>query len=253
MSKWILAMGTLLAAFLFTACESKKDQKALLVGLQSGYPPFEFIDKEGKVAGFDVDLAGLIAEKLGKQLVIKDMEFEAEILSLRQGSIDLILSGMNITPKRLQEIAMVPYHGNDVQNLSLIFWNTIPEGIHSLEDLKGATVSVQAGAVSAIYIQNFPEIQVKSFQGTSQPLMDVKYRKSAASLVEEEVALYLKSQHPEIKILQVPIPKGSIMGFGIGVKKENQELVSQVQQAINELKASGVMKKLEEKWFKEES
>lgn len=249
MTKWFLAMWLCLAASIFTSCESKKDQNALVVGLQSGYPPFEFIDKEGKVSGFDVDLAELIAEKLGKKLVIQDMEFEAEILSLKQGRIDLIVSGMNITPKRLQEIAMVPYHGNDLQNLSLIFWNTIPEGIHSLEDLKGAIISVQAGAVSDIYIQNFPEIKVKSFQGTSQPLMDVKYGKSIANLVEGEVALYLKSKHPEIKILNVPIPEGSIMGFGIGIKKENQELVVQVQKIVQELKAAGLIKKLEEKWF----
>ena len=100
-----------------------------MIGLQSGYPPFEFMDTTGKLVGFDVEMAEIIAKKLQKTLVIKDMEFEGVILSLKQGKIDLIMSGMNITPSRLKEISMVPYHGEDATSLSLIFWNEIPPGI----------------------------------------------------------------------------------------------------------------------------
>ena len=104
------------------------------------HPLNSWMPKE-KLVGFDVDVAELIAEKLGKTLVIKDMEFEGEILSLKQGKIDLILSGMDITPSRLKEILMVPYHGEATISLSLIFWNEIPEGVNSLEDI--ATCLIQ--------------------------------------------------------------------------------------------------------------
>lgn len=81
--------------------------------------------------------------------------------------------------------------------------------------------------------------------------MDVKYGKSVANLVEPDVAEYLKKQHPEIKILNVPLPKEeTIMGFGIGIKKENHELFQQIHTIIQELKASGKLQKLEDKWFK---
>ena len=81
--------------------------------------------------------------------------------------------------------------------------------------------------------------------------MDVKYCKSAANLVEKDTAEYLMKQHPEIKILNVPLDnEEAILGFGIGIKKENQKLFSQIQQIVQELKQSGELKQLEDKWFK---
>lgn len=232
----------------------KPSHETLIIGLQSGYPPFEFMDSKGKIVGFDVEIAEIIAEKLQKTLVIKDMEFEGEILSLKQGKIDLIISGMNITPSRLKEILMVSYHGEKDTSLSLIFWNDIPPGVNTIEDialLPNPTVSVESGTIAETYMNRYANINAKSFQGALDPLMDVKYGKSVASLVEPAVAEYLKQQHPEIKILNVPLPKEeTLMGFGIGIKKENKELFQQIQTIILGLKASGELKQLEDKWFK---
>lgn len=232
----------------------KSSQETLVIGLQCGYPPFEFMDTTGKIVGFDIEIAEIIAEKLKKTLVIKDMEFEGEILSLKQGKIDLIISGMNITPSRLKEILMVPYHGEEAEALSLIFWNEIPAGINTIEDiasLSNPTVSVESGAIPEAYMSRHSNINAKSFQGALGPLMDVKYGKSVANLVEPDVAEYLKNQHPEIKILNVPLPKEeSVMGFGIGIKKENLKLFQQIQTIIQALKESGELKQLEDKWFK---
>lgn len=233
-----------------------KGSKLLTVGLQSSYPPFEFMDSKGQIIGFDVELAQILANKLEKQLIIKDMEFEGEILSLKQGKIDLIMSGMNITPSRLKEILMIPYHGDAATHLSLIFWGKVPEGIQKLEDIANlphGSVSVESGATAEAYMSHHhPQIHVKSFQGALAPLMDVKYGKSTANLVEADVAEYLKGQHPEIVIVNVPLPSEErILGFGIGIKKENQELFSQVSEVIQKLKKSGKLKQLEDKWFKD--
>ncbi len=212
------------------------------------------MDSTGKIVGFDLDIAELIAEKLQRKLVIKDMEFEGEILSLKQGKIDLILSGMNITPSRLKEILMVPYHGEYATSLSLIFWKEIPEGVTKIEDialLPNPSVSVESGAIPEAYITRYANINAKSFQGALGPLMDVKYGKSVANLVEPDVATYLQKQHPEIKILDVPLSTDeTIMGFGIGIKKANDALFEQVHDIIQELKSSGKLKQLEDKWFK---
>lgn len=240
----------------FRPATPSEKNKFLVIGLQSGYPPFEFMDSKGQIIGFDVDLAKVIADKSDKQLVIKDMEFEGVILSLKQGKIDLIMSGMNITPSRLKEILMVPYHGEAATHLSLIFWGEIPNGIQTLEDiahLPSGSVSVESGAIPEAYMSRYSSIHVKSFQGALAPLMDVKYGKSTANLLESDVAEYLKEQHPEIAIMKVPIPpEEQIAGFGIGIKKENQELFNQVSAIIQDLRESGELKKLEDKWFKED-
>ncbi len=258
--KYLVAFVSVLAVagIAFTGmvpADNTSKEETLTIGLQSGYPPFEFKDAEGKTVGFDIDVGEKIAAKLGKKLVIKEMDFDGEILSLRQGKIDLILSGMNITPSREKEILMVPYHGDTATSLSLIFWKTIPEGVNSIEDLtkiKDSTVSVGSGTISENYITNYPSIQPKSFEGALASLMDVKYGKSVANLVETDVAEYLQTHHPEVKVLNVPLPQGAtIAGFGIGINKNNQILFEQVKGAIQELKATGELKQLEDKWFKE--
>lgn len=227
----------------------------LTVGLQSGYPPFEFMNDKGHIVGFDVDLANLIAEKLHRSLVIEDMEFEAEIISLKQGQIDLIISGMNITPSRLKEILMIPYHGEAESSLSLLFWNKVPDGVKSIEDLAKLpdhTISVATGTVAENYMENYPNIPIRTFQGSLATLMDIKYGKSAANLAETDVAEYLAQKHPEIKNVPIPVPeKFTILGFGIGIKKGNDALYAEVKQVIDELKNSGQLKALENKWFKE--
>lgn len=225
----------------------------LRVGLQSGYPPFEFVNNEGRIVGFDVDLAHAIADKMNKALVIVDMEFQDEIISLQEGRIDLIISGMNITPERIKEMLMVPYYGNTQNSLSLLFWNTIPEGIHSLSDIEklpNKTVSVSIGTISEAYILRHLNIPIHTFQGSLAPLMDVKNGHSIANLVETDTGEILAKQHPEVKILSIPIPDElAILGFGIGVKKENVNLFDQVYKIITELKTSGELKALQVKWF----
>lgn len=258
--KYVLPVLIVLAVIgfiIFKPFQSDKrgSSDKLVVGLQSGYPPFEFMDAAGKIVGFDVDLAQIIAERLNKTLVIEDMEFEGEILSLKQGKIDLIISGMNITPSRLKEIWLVPYHGENVTSFSLVFWKEVPAAVQSLEDiarLPNPTVSVESGSIAESYLANYPQIHAKSFQGSLAPLMDVKYGKSVANLVQPDVAEYLKQQHPEIKILSVPLtPEESVLGFGIGIKKGNQQLLNEVQEIIQQLKNSGELQALENKWFRE--
>jgi arginine transport system substrate-binding protein len=239
--------------FLFSS-QSEESNHNLVVGLQSGYPPFEFIDEQGKLVGFDIELAHHIAKKLNRNLEIKDMDFDAEILSLKQGKIDLIISGMNITPSRTKEILMVPYLGDSADSFTLIFWGEIPEGIQTLKDLNklpNAIVSVQSGAVTESYLAKIPGIHSRSFEGALAPLMDVKYGKSTANLVENDTAEYLKRKHPEIKTLLIPVPpEEQIGGFGIGIHKQNPELYEQIQLVIQEFKTSGFIQHLKDKWFK---
>jgi arginine transport system substrate-binding protein len=233
------------------------EENTLTIGVQTGYPPFEFVDDAGKVVGFDMDLGQLLADRLHKKFVIQPMEFEGIILSLKQGKIDLALSGMNITPSRLQEIEMVPYHGNDLSHYSLIFWEKIPANIKLIEDLghiPGAVIAVESGSIPEDYLKKkHPHIAIKTFEGALNPLIDVKFGKSTANLVEPDVASYLKGKYPEIQVLTIPLSKeDQIPGFGIGIKKGNEKLLQEVTSLIEEFKASGILQNLENKWFRGE-
>lgn len=258
---WLAACGICVFLWALSMLEILQKEipgkNTLTIGLQNGYPPFEFVNPQGEVVGFDVDVAEQIAKHLNKTLVVKEMGFEGLILSLQQEKIDLIMSGMNITPSRLKEIAMVPYHGAAATSLSLVFWENIPEGISTLEEigaLQSPVISVGAGEFPETYLARFPQIQAKAFDGTLNALMDVKFGKSLAVLVEPDVAEYLKNKYSEIKVITVPLAADDqVMGFGIGIKKGNDELFQQVEQSITDIKNSGTMQSLENKWFKEKS
>lgn len=247
-----------ISMLLFAACSStNEDPSTLVVGLEGSYPPFEFVNKEGKLVGFDLEVASQIAQASNKKLVIKVMEFDGLILALKQKKIDLIISGLNITADRLKEIAMVPYHGDGINAFSLLFWEKIPKNVESIADLASypnAVVSVETGTVMEEHLKQFHAIQSRSFPDALQSLMDIKYGKSMAYFADPSVAEYLKAQHPQIKSLTVPIKaEEKPLGYGIGIHKENKALEEQIRGIIQEMKASGFLKQLEEKWFIKET
>lgn len=255
-----------ITALLFTVClvltacgtsiDQEKRSSVLVVGLEDSYPPFEYIDDQGQLVGFDLDIAQQLGTFLGRKVIIKSMEFENLVPSLKNGEIDLIISGLTITPERLNDLQMVAYHGDDSTEFSLIFWELIPEGVQSLDDiasLSNPTISVESGATAEQYLSHFPEIQVLAQQGSLQPLIDLKSGAAAASLVDADVAAYLKKRYPEIQVISVPVSdEGYMLGCGIGIKMEDEKLGRQVLEAVHSLKTSGELKKLEQKWFQAE-
>lgn len=244
-----LLMASIGGAFLSNIGSSKKSG-AITVGLQAGFPPYESIDNQGNVVGFDVDVAYQIGKILGKPVVFEQMGFDGLIMALKQKKIDVIISGMSITPSREKEINMVPYYGDGADNLELLFWKKIPQNIHSLKDLSGDTVTVQSGTWYASYLESFPSIQGKELENTQDLIMDIQYGKSAAALIDSSQAHDLIKKFPELKGVQIALPKNSqFKGNGIGISKKNPELTKEIQNAVNQLKQDGQMKQMADKWF----
>src|SRR5204862_18925 len=106
--------------------------------------------------------------------------------------------------------------------------------------------------VPELFMQkHYPSIKIRSFDSALSSLVDVKFGKSVANLVEPDVAAYLAKQHPEIQTLSVPLPpEDEIQGFGIGINKNNGALIDQVNQAIQEMTKSGELQAIQDKWFK---
>lgn len=226
----------------------KSPKQQLVVGLQSGYPPYEFIDEQGQLAGFDVELAHMLALSMNKPLIMKQLSFDALILALKSHKIDVILSGMSITKQRLNEIFMVPYNGEKLTYLQLIFWK---EKKDSIDLLYGKTIAVQAGTFQEQILANYPEIKIKSLEDIQDLVMDIKYGKSQAALVDPSVGSYLKSLYEDIEIVDLPLlPHQSVLGEGIGINKDNPLLKDQIASLVQSYEKSGDLEKLRKKWFK---
>jgi len=235
--------------------KSPSRTNTLIVGTNAMYPPYESYNIGGAIEGFDIDIAHAIAQKLGKELIIQDISFDSLILALKQGKIDIILSGMSITKSRQAEIAMIPYQGKMVKQLALAFWQKIPTGITSLENIASSsdpTVSVQVGTYQEIYVSNLKGISVKSLESTTDLIMDLQYGKSAATLLEPHIATVLKKKFPQLQVLPIDLPENAwVLGNGIGINKQNHALIKDIQNAVNELKEEGVITQYAQKWLEE--
>lgn len=232
----------------------QEDKNVFVVGLDTGFVPYEMINDSGEIIGFDVDVAKALAKKLGKKLVVKDLNFDGLVLSVQQGRIDAIISGMSITPKRLEVMNMVHYHGKGVTKLPLIFWQTIPEGITSMNDLQkldNPIVAVQAGSIQDTFVSGFDFVQPLYLDKTVDLISAIKYNKALACVIEPYVVNSLQEQHPQLVYVDVELnPEQKTFGHGIGVNKSNVELTKQVERAIEELKSDGTLDQLQQRWFK---
>lgn len=246
----------IILALILSSCNNEKDlQNCLIVGTNSGFVPYESLDNNGQLEGFDMDLANLIAQKLGKKLIIKDMSFDALIISLAQNKVDLILAGISITKERLKKISMLHYLGEPLKKLPLIFWQIIPENVKNINDLKNIdkTICVQSGTIQAEIISKYNFLKIKYLENISDLITEIKYGKSIATVLEPKVFKVLKKNFPELKSLDFFIEENfQEFGNGIGIKKDNIILTKQIQNIIDQFKKDKTIEKLEKKWFKEE-
>jgi len=232
------------------ATEIREDQ--LVVGTASGYAPLVSINPLGEYEGFDIDVAQELARRMNKKLVLKDCGSMVPLmLSLQNGSVDLLIWGITITRARLREMTMIQYHGEDVASYPLLFWKEIPEGVTSLDDLKGkdATICVEPGSIQEAFLEQFDFITKKTLEKTVDRIMDIKYGKSLATFGDPSLVAMTLEKNPEIKVLNIPLDtEWKTYGDGICVKKENKELANQVQTIVNAMKRDGTLQKLEIKW-----
>ncbi|AAF38132.1 transporter substrate-binding domain-containing protein [Chlamydia pneumoniae] len=250
----IKQIGRFFRAFIFimplslTSCESKIDRNRIwIVGTNATYPPFEYVDAQGEVVGFDIDLAKAISEKLGKQLEVREFAFDALILNLKKHRIDAILAGMSITPSRQKEIALLPYYGDEVQELMVVSKRSLETPVLPLT--QHSSVAVQTGTFQEHYLLSQPGICVRSFDSTLEVIMEVRYGKSPVAVLEPSVGRVVLKDFPNLVATRLELPPECwVLGCGLGVAKDRPEEIQTIQQAITDLKSEGVIQSLTKKW-----
>lgn len=251
-------LSLLLVAFLFVigGCgEEKKSgnpsmeaQKVLKVGTNPDFAPFEFIDPEGKMAGFDVDLIHAIGKKMDMKIEMENIAWDGLIPAVQAGNVDLAIAGMAITPER-QEVLLFsdPYYETGLTIM-------VPKAstIQGIEDLKGKKIAVQIGTMSAKKAKEVPDSIVREFNTSADAFMELKNGGADAVINHIPVIKYymLKNGGSDsgFKIAGSPLTSAS---DAIAAKKDNKELIDKVNKAMKELKESGEFDALYEKWFGE--
>jgi cystine transport system substrate-binding protein len=237
-----LAMPALAADLLATA----KARGTLRIALEGTYPPFNFKDpKTGQLAGYDVDVARLLAAKLGLKPEFVSTEWAAILAGLGAGKYDVIISQVGITPKRQEAFDFSePYTYSSPQ---LIVRKDEKSNYASLADLKGKKLGVGQGSVFEQQAKAAGGIEVKSYPAAPENLQDLAVGRIDAALNDSLMVAYLLSNS------KLPVKAGARVGaverMGIPIKKGNPELKAALNKALAEAGADGSLKKISVKWF----
>lgn len=241
-----------LAAFLLLSlggCENQAKKLHLRVGADLSYPPFETIGSSGQPAGVSVDLARAIGEKIGRPVVIENIPFVGLIPALQSGRIDMVISSMTDTEERRKSIAFSgPY-----LTVGLALLVNKQSGIKGLEELDraGSTIVVRQGTTGEVWARStLKRAKILAVERESSAVMEVVQGK-ADVFVYDQMSVWENAQrHPESTIaLLAPVREEM---WAIGVKKDNVELVDQINVALRELKTEGLFESLGDKYLSEQ-
>lgn len=242
--------------------ESKKEEKkasaldkdVLVVGLDDTFAPMGFKDEKGELVGLDIDIAKALGEKLGKKIEFQAIDWSMKESELNAGNIDFIWNGYSITDERKEQVAFgTPYLKNRQIILTLA-----DSDIQTKADLKGKTVGAQTGSSAVDAIESDPETEATfkdgkpvTYESNNDVLMELEAGRIDAAVSDEIlIRYYISKKDPsKFRILDEDFGEEE---YGVGMRKEDTDLVAAFNKAYAELKADGTLKEISIKWFGED-
>ena len=248
-----LAHGALLAAALALTLPASaadllatvKARGTLKVALEGTYPPFNYREKSGEIAGYDVDVARMLAAKLGVKVEFVSSEWASILAGLSAGKYDVIVSQVGINPKREQAFDFsAPY----IYSMPQLIVRKDEKAVYkTLEDLKGKKVGVGQGSVYEQQAKAVPGIEVRSYAAAPDTMSDLAFGRVDAALNDSLMSAYL------LKNSKLPIKAGAQVGaverMGIPFQKGNPQFKAALNQALAAAGADGSLKAISLKWF----
>jgi ABC-type amino acid transport substrate-binding protein len=220
-----------------------KQRGKLLAGVKFDTPPFGYLDDQNQPTGFDLDIVRLVAKHLGVPVEFVKVTSPTRIPLLVSGNVDLVAASMTRTPERAKVIDFsITYY---VGHQSLLVASD--SAIKGPQDLQGKRVTVQQGTTLEQTIAKVaPGAQVMSFKDYDSAWLALAQGRADALTGSEYILRGFMKNNPKFKIVGQPF---SSEPFGIGVRKGNTALLTQVNAALNDAWKSGEYQKLYVKWF----
>lgn len=210
-----------------------KAKGKLTVMTNASFPPFEYIDGEGNVVGVDLDSAKKIADKIGVELDIIDMDFDLLIDALKNGKGDLVAAGMTATPSRAEEIDF------SIIYISMGLKVIVPVGtdIKTFDDLDGKKIAVQEATTADIYAQeNYTKATIMQFKSAIDAGNAVKTGNADCAIIDMLPAEYMTANSPEIELMPELL---SAEDTAMGVAKGHEDLLAVVNEVLQGIMDDG--------------
>lgn len=257
-----LAVSTVLAVTLLCGCGGSKDASSeastqaagetaavatvtdgvLTMATNATFPPYESYSGD-EIVGIDVDIAQAIADKLGLELKVEDMEFNSILTAVQTGKADIGLAGMTVTEERLQTINFSDTYATGVQSVIV----KEDSDIASIDDLEGKKIGVQLATTGDIYAtDDYGSDFVEQYNKGADAIMALQNGKVDCVIIDNQPALSFVGTNEGLKILDTSYAEED---YAACIAKENTALLDAVNGALEELKADGTIQAILDKYI----
>ena len=214
----------------------------LTMATNAALPPYEMTTDAGEFEGIDVDTAKAIAEKLGLELQIDDMDFDAALLSVQQGKADIVMAGVTVTDERKAVMDFSDSYATGIQ--SIIVPND--SEIASPDDLAGKKIGTQRGTTGYIYCSDdFGDENVVAYDDGLTAVQALNNGQVDAVVIDNAPAQEFVAANPGLKVLDTSYAEED---YAIGMAK-GSALEDAVNKALEELKADGTLQAIVDKYI----
>ena len=217
----------------------------LTMATNAYFPPYEYYEGDA-IVGIDAEIAAAVAEKLGLELVIEDMEFDSIITAVSAGKADIGLAGMTVTEERLQNINFSSTYAQGVQVVIV----KEDSDIASIDDLADKKIGVQLSTTGDIYASgDFGEDHVEQFNKGNDAVMALTQGKVDCVIIDNEPAKAYVAATSGLKILDTEYVTED---YAACISKDNDALLAAFNAALDELIADGTVQTIVDKYISAE-
>ena len=240
-----IALTALLLVGMLAGCSGSSmtiEKGKLIMSTNAAFPPYEMTTDDGGFEGIDVEIAGAIAKKLGLELVIDDMDFDAALLAVQQGKSDIVMAGVSVTDDRLLVMNFSDSYATGVQVV------IVKEGSDvTMDNLGEKQIGTQRGTTGYIYASDdYGDDHVTAYDNGATAIKALQNGQVDCVIIDNAPAQEFVAANPGLAILDGAWVEEE---YAIGMNKDNTELVEAVNKALAELSADGTIQSIIDKYI----
>ena len=226
-----------------TAELSTVEPGKLIMSTNAAFPPYEMTTDSGEFEGIDIETAQAIADKLGLELQIDDMDFDAALLAVQQGKSDMVMAGVTVTDERQNVMDFTDSYATGIQSIIV----KEDSDIASVDDLAGKKIGTQRGTTGYLYCSDdFGDENVVAYDDGLTAVQMLNNGQVDCVVIDNAPAKEFIVANPGLKLLDTAYVEES---YAIGIGKGNTELKDAINTALEELKADGTLQAIVDKYI----
>lgn len=226
-----------------TAELSTVEPGKLIMSTNAAFPPYEMTTDSGEFEGIDIETAQAIADKLGLELQIDDMDFDAALLAVQQGKADMVMAGVTVTDERQNVMDFTDSYATGIQSIIV----KEDSDIASVDDLAGKKIGTQRGTTGYLYCSDdFGDENIVAYDDGLTAVQMLNNGQVDCVVIDNAPAKEFVAANPGLKLLDTAYVEES---YAIGIGKGNTELKDAINTALEELKADGTLQAIVDKYI----